>query len=64
MRLIIDIPTDIREQVIDLYNTTKPVPIEVESKMIVAIASGESVPDNATVCDIDAIRAEINKHTR
>ena len=57
MKLIIDIPEEIYKasQIVDVkYEDTIQIPLEV-------IANGTPIPDNATVCDIDAIKAEIGK---
>lgn len=52
MKLIIDIDEDVYKKIVaDKY--------AIYDKMFYSIKKGTPIPDNATVCDIDAIRADI-----
>ena len=52
MKLIIDIDEDVYKKIVaDKY--------AIYDKMFYSIKNGTPIPDNATVCDIEQIRAEI-----
>ena len=52
MKLIIDIDEDVYKKIVaDKY--------AIYDKMFYSIKNGTPMPDNATVCDIEQIRAEI-----
>ena len=52
MKLIIDIDEDVYKKIVaDKY--------AIYDKMFYSIKNGTPIPDNATVCDIEQIRADI-----
>ena len=55
MKLIIDIPE------VDYNYAKQQVADGITNPLKIFIASGTPIPDNATVCDIEQIRAEIIK---
>ena len=60
MKLIIDIPEDSYERVMNPDKFYRDIDGE---KIRWAVYKGTPIPDNATVCDIEQIRAEIEQLT-
>lgn len=58
MKLIIDIPEYTFERITEYYDAL-PEGSTVDAN-VCYIANGTPIPDNATVCDIEQIRAEID----
>ena len=65
MKLIIDIPEEVREHIFDLANDCNEIPLGINAHMVKAVANGTPIPDNATNGDIIKIlypnREFINK---
>ena len=55
MKLIIDIPKE------DYNYAKQQVTDGITNPLKICIASGTPIPDNATVCDIEDIKAEIEQ---
>ena len=53
MKVIINIPEEVTEDIKTNYKG--------DDVLYVAVKYGTPIPDNATVCDIDAIRQEIDQ---
>ena len=52
MKLIIDIPEEVREHIFDLANDGNEIPLGINAHMVKAIVNGTPIPDNATNGDM------------
>lgn len=52
MRIVINIPEEVREHILDLANDGNKTPLGINAHMINAIVNGTSIPDNATNGDV------------